>query len=151
MIRIAAVLFAWFAIVSVGLSAGAPAKGDRPAVPVVAGIERKLHGTWKGPACGGTFTFKPDGTYTLEHYSPGNHTLAGTWTMRWDALPPTLVLACKSSEQADYVGKTWELKVVKLDDKAFHYARVEPESEMHFERSDLAKAAKESQIPNPVR
>ena len=54
--------------------------------------------------------------------------------MRWDALPATLVLTCKTSEIPDEVGKTTEVKLIKLDDKSLackyankyvgHYTRV---------------------------
>ena len=49
---------------------------------------------------------------------------AGTWKVRWDALPPTLVLTCKTSEIPDEVGKTTQVRLIKLDDKslAIEYA-----------------------------
>jgi hypothetical protein len=78
-------------------------------------LEAKLHGEWKGGACQGTFSFKPDGTYRLEKWSPGNHMLSGTWAMKWDALPPTLVLTCKESNSKEYVGAEWKVKVSELD------------------------------------
>jgi uncharacterized protein (TIGR03067 family) len=84
-------------------------------------LERKLHGTWQGPDCVGELTIRPDGTFARQHYSPGNNTLAGTWQMRWDALPPTLYLTCKTSDDSDNVGKTVEVDVVQLDDAVLAY------------------------------
>jgi len=93
---------------------------DQPQEPSAA-PERLLHGDWKGGACLGDWTFKADGSYDLRHYTPGNNHLTGTWKVRWDALPPTLVLTCKTSDDADLVGKTWEVKVVQLDKEVFIY------------------------------
>jgi hypothetical protein len=84
-------------------------------------LEQKLHGEWKGGVCQGDWTFKADGTYELVRYSPGNNTLTGTWHIRWNALPPTLVTTCKASDCADYAGKTWEVKLTRLDDEAFAF------------------------------
>ena len=96
---------------------GGPAKGGE-----LAALERKLLGAWEGPACGGDFTFNPDGTFEVRNYTPANYTLAGAWSLRWDALPPTLLLTFKSSDfkdrdrgGADYVGKTLEAKLLELD------------------------------------
>lgn len=86
-----------------------------------AALQRKLHGVWKGPACGGDWTYKADDTFDAVHYSPGNNTLSGTWEVRWDALPLTLVRTCKASDDPDLVGKTWEVKLVELDDEALAY------------------------------
>jgi len=86
-------------------------------------LERKLHGVWNGPACGGEWTFQPDGTFSVRHYSPGNNELAGTWKVRWNALPPTLVLACQTSDAVDRfkAGETLEVKLVELNDDALAY------------------------------
>ncbi len=40
--------------------------------------------------------------------------------MRWDALPPTLVLDCKTSTDRDLIGRR-EVKLILLDDAAFSY------------------------------
>src|SRR5262245_14852754 len=82
-----------------------------------AALEKKLLGAWEGRAgCAGNFLFRADGSYELTGYGPAGHDLAGTWKVRWDALPPTLVLTCKTSEVEDEVGKTTEVKLVRLDD-----------------------------------
>jgi hypothetical protein len=59
---------------------------------------------------------------------PGDNAVAGTWFLRWDVLPPTLVLKCKTSDfkkkdasRADYAGTIEELKVVELSDHALVY------------------------------
>lgn len=94
------------AVLVAGLFAAEPPK---PAV------ESKLHGEWKGGACMGQITFKADGTYERKNWSPGNNALAGTWSVRWDALPPTLVMTCKTSDFQGYVGKTEEVTLLRLD------------------------------------
>jgi len=85
-------------------------------------VEATLHGEWKGGACQGTFIFKADGTYQLKQWSPGNYSLSGTWAIRWDALPPTLVLKCKESSHKEYVGRAWEMKVPQLDGESLSLA-----------------------------
>jgi hypothetical protein len=82
-----------------------------------AALERRLHGTWNGPPCTGRLTLGADGTFERRNYSPGNYRLTGTWEVRWNALPPTLVLACKTSDCPGFVGKTSEVKLVQLDDE----------------------------------
>src|SRR4051812_47547828 len=82
-------------------------------------LEKKLVGEWmNGGACVGDITIRADGTYERRHFSPGNNTLAGTWKVKWDALPPTLVLTCEKSDGEGHVGKTQEVKVVRLDEDA---------------------------------
>jgi hypothetical protein len=75
--------------------------------------------------------FRADGTYELKRYGPAGDDFAGTWKVRWDALPPTLVLTCKTSEIPEELGK---LRLIQLDDEtleaqyakqgAHRYARV---------------------------
>jgi len=84
-------------------------------------VERLLHGSWKGGACLGDWTFNADGSYDLRHYTPAGIHLTGTWKMKWDALPPTLSFACKTSDDPELVGKTWEVKVTRLDKEVFIY------------------------------
>jgi len=87
-----------------------------------AGLERKLHGAWIGQGpCAGYLTLRADGTYEHRNYGPGGANLRGAWTVRWDALPPTLVLTCKTSDDKDYIGKTWEVKVIQLDEDVLVY------------------------------
>ena len=116
MTRTALVLAASLAFLTSAQAADKPKEG-----PVA--LERKLHGAWKGPACGGDWAFKSDGTFAVEHYSPGNNKLAGTWAVRWNALPPTLVLTFQTSDDPDRlkVGETWEVKLIQLDDEALAF------------------------------
>lgn len=97
------------------LIAAAPAlteKGDKPPT-----VERNLLGQWYGAAaCQGDVNFLVDGTFTWRHRGPGDASVAGSWAMKWDALPPTLVLTCKNSTDPDIVGKEWSFKVVELDE-----------------------------------
>ena len=104
---------------------GQPIRYMRVEAPVA--LKRKLHGDWQGPACGGDYTFYPDGTFDCWHFSPGDNTLTGTWSLRWDELPPKLLLTCKTSdfkkkdpsrEEYEYLGKTLEVKLLQLDDEA---------------------------------
>jgi hypothetical protein len=112
-----------------GMASAIPAQ-PAPAPDAVAkgetliALERKLLGIWQGPACGGDYDFKSEGTFTCRNYTPGQNTLTGTWSLRWDALPPTLVLLTKTSDfkqkypkdrEYDYLNKPLELKVLKLD------------------------------------
>jgi hypothetical protein len=105
--------------------ASGPAKGAE-----LAALEKKLLGAWTGPACAGDYTFKADGTFDVRHFTPGGNTLSGTWSVRWDALPPTLVLTCTKSDfkqkdpsraEYEYLGKARELKLVELNGDAFVY------------------------------
>ena len=92
---------------------------DRPKEGPAA-LEQKLHGEWQGGCCIGELTLRADGTFERQHYSPGNNTLTGTWHVRWDALPATLVLTCKASDYEGYVGRE-EVKLIRLDDDALVY------------------------------
>jgi hypothetical protein len=98
-------------------------KGDK-----LAALKQKLLGTWQGGACVGSLTFNPDGSFERHNFTPGNNTIGGTWSLRWDALPPTLVLTCKTSDfkkkdpdRQDYVGKVDELKLFELNGDAVAY------------------------------
>jgi len=84
-------------------------------------LERKMLGTWRGQPCVGRLTLKADGTFERDGVSPAGNRLSGTWEMRWDALPPTLVMHCKESDDGSFVGKTTEVKVIQLDDKKLVY------------------------------
>jgi hypothetical protein len=100
----------------------------------VAGLEKKLLGDWQGyEGCSGKYAFRADGTYKLTNFGPGGDGSAGTWKVRWDALPPTLVLTCKESELDEEIGKDTKLMLLELNDAiltleyehktVFHYAR----------------------------
>jgi hypothetical protein len=102
------------------VAVAAPVTIDRP--PKGPAVEQKLHGEWKGQGpCDGSLGIGPDGTFERRHYGPAGITVAGTWKVRWDALPPTLVLTCKSSNDPDQVDKVCEAKVVELDDDTLAY------------------------------
>jgi hypothetical protein len=95
-------------------------------------LEKKLLGVWSGPACGGDYTFNADGTFVMVNFTPGGNKLTGTWSIRWDALPPTLVLIAKTSDfttkpgagnrqEYEYLNKPLEVKLLELNDKSFRY------------------------------
>jgi hypothetical protein len=103
----------------------------------LAALEQKMLGAWKGQTgCDGNFRFRAGGTYELTEYGPAPYDTAGTWKVRWDALPPTLVLTCTSSEIPAEVAKTTEVKLVKLDDKslAIEYANRNGSPSGHYTR-----------------
>jgi hypothetical protein len=85
-----------------------------------AALVRKLHGEWSSGPCIGELTLRADGTFERQHYSPGDNTLTGTWEVRWDALPPTLILTCTASDYEGYIGRE-EVKLIRLDDEALVY------------------------------
>jgi hypothetical protein len=80
--------------------------------------ELKLHGVWKGGACQGDWTFRPDRTFELRHYSPGNNKFTGAWVLRWDALRPLLILTCKDSSDPRDAGRVWDMSILQLNDEA---------------------------------
>ena len=107
-----------------------PASLPAKAAGSTAALEQKLLGTWNGPPCGGNYTFNTDGTYECRSFTPGGNTLTGTWVLRWDALPPTLVLTCKTSDftkkdstrqEYQYLGRNLELKVLELNEETLVY------------------------------
>jgi hypothetical protein len=94
-----------------------PSERDREDNRVALG--QKLLGAWKGQtACAGRFHFRPDGTYELAGHGPASSDSAGTWKLRGDVLPATLVLTCQNSDDPDEVGTTIELRLIQLDDKS---------------------------------
>jgi hypothetical protein len=81
-------------------------------------LTKNLRGEWTSNLdCFGDITFDTDGTYSWLHYGPGDATVVGKWSVRWDALPPTLVLASTASNDKDYIGMTKEWKVLQLGGK----------------------------------
>ena len=136
---------------------------DKPKESQLA-LEKKLHGVWEsGLDCVGDIVLRPDGTFDRLHYSPGNNTPSGMWEVWWNALPPTLVLTCKTSDDADLAGKTWEFKVVRLDDEALdltdsmlpggqpiRYTRAEKTATQEPETEDPAQAFR-GMIYGPLR
>ena len=98
-------------------------------------LEQKMIGEWMGRGgCDGRLMFRADGTYKLTEYGPAAADTGGIWKVRWDALPPTLVLTCKTSENPEEVGKILEVKLIKLDDKslAIKYANQNGSPSGHY-------------------
>jgi hypothetical protein len=111
----------------------------------LAALEKKLLGNWNGPPCAGDYTFNADGTYECRSFTPGGNTVTGAWSVRWDALPPTLVLMCKTSDfkkkvptrpEYEYLGKPLELKLVELNGDAFVYRFPNDKGEWRNARPD---------------
>lgn len=92
-------------------------KLEKPANDL-ADLKQKLHGAWKGLGpCEGKITFRANGTYERTDYGPAGDNTAGVWKIRWDALPPTLLLTCTISEDPMDVGKTLAVKLIRLDNE----------------------------------
>jgi hypothetical protein len=115
---------AFAALLTVGLAQAAqaePPKGE------LAALERKLVGVWDGQGgCDGKLVIRADGTYQLTGYGPAGDDSAGRWKVRWDALPPTLVLTCSKSGVAEEVGKAVELQLLRLNDKTLKVGYANP-------------------------
>jgi hypothetical protein len=106
-------------------------------------LEQKLLGSWQGGPCEGNYTFNPDGTFELRRFSPGDNTLTGTWSLRWDALPPTLVVTCKTSDfkkndptrpEWEYLGKPLEFKLIELSRDVLVYRYPNDKTDMPCRR-----------------
>jgi hypothetical protein len=122
-------------LLAAALALSAPLTIDRPAKTPPA-IEKMLHGAWKGEgACQGDIRFNADGTFARQNFGPANAGVAGTWIVRWDGLPPTLVLTCTHSTLPDYVGNVTEVKVVELGDDTFAYKWADKPHLTKFTRS----------------
>ncbi len=121
----------------------------------LAALEQKMHGGWKGQTtCDGRLVFRSDGTYELTEYGPANDDRKGTWKVRWDSLPATLVLTCKTSEVPDEIGKTTEVKLIKLNDRslAIEYANQNGSPSGHYTRvggEARKRGRKQLAIPRP--
>jgi len=95
-------------------------------VPVkeLAALNQKIVGEWKGRiGCDGRLVVRADGTYEWTGYGPAANDSGGTWKVRWDTEPATLVLTCKTSEITEEVGKVTTMKLVKLTDTTLAFDR----------------------------
>jgi hypothetical protein len=99
-----------------------------------AALEQKLLGVWQGRiGCDGRLVIRADGTYALTEFGPGSDDSAGTWKLRRDTRPATLVLTC-TSEDPNEPAKRQKVRLIKLDDRSLairytsryvgHYTRV---------------------------
>jgi hypothetical protein len=79
----------------------------------LAALEKKMFGVWQGGGCDGRLVLSANGRYKLIGYGPVNSDFEGMWKVRWDALPPTLVLIHMPDK-----GRTTKVKLIKLDDKS---------------------------------
>jgi len=130
------------------LATAAPSAATPTTKPTrdLAALEQKILGFWQGPACGGDYTFNPDGTFVMENFTPGQNRLTGTWSIRWDALPPTLLVTCKTSDfkkkvpdRAEYesLGKSREFKLLELNDKSLTYRWGGEKDVIQFHRREI--------------
>ena len=94
-----------------------PAAKAKDAKKELAALEQKLLGQWEGSGCDGNLLFRADGTYTLTDYGPGRCNFAGTWKVRGDTQPPTLVLTLTTSQFTLEAGATLVVKLIRLDNK----------------------------------
>lgn len=131
MVFTAGVLFVCMAHVVVG------ERPEKERGQELAALEQKLLGVWKGQTgCAGNFRFRADGSYELTEYGPGAGDSAGSWKVRWDALPPTLVLTCKTSGNPEEVGKTTEAKLIQLDQKSLGVKHANPDDDRYARVKD---------------
>jgi hypothetical protein len=104
---------------------------------LLTGIEQKLLGAWTGQTgCAGSFLFRVDGTYELTGYGPAPYDSAGTWKVRCDARPATLVLTCRESEAPEEVGKTTDVEIVQFDGGQLAIKRANQEAERYARVKD---------------
>jgi hypothetical protein len=105
-----------------------------------------LPGVWRGTApCDGSLTFRTDGTFERQHYSPGDYHLSGTWAVRRDGVPPVLVLTCNASDEPTDVGGITEVVIVRVDADVLEYRWAGQQFDTRYERDGAPKAA-----ANPV-
>jgi hypothetical protein len=133
---------------TLGLLAAAPVRSDDKTGAALAALERKLQGAWVGSGpCDGQLTIRPDGTYARRLHGPGGNNSAGTWRLRWDTLPPTLALSCRTSDDPAYASRTLEVKVVRLDDArlVLQYQEQTPARYTRGEEKPDARAGGEAQ------
>src|SRR5207245_1303283 len=60
--------------------------------------QKQILGLWRGGPCEGDFDFRGNGTFDLTNFTPGRNHLTGTWSIRVDTVPPTLLLTYKTSD-----------------------------------------------------
>jgi len=100
----------------------------------LAALEGKLQGTWDGNGpCDGWLILRADGTSERRRYGPAGINCAGTWTLSWNAIPPTLTFNCKTSDEPQHVGRELRLKLIQLDEATLAY-RYESNHEVVFAR-----------------
>jgi hypothetical protein len=102
-------------------------------------LERMLWGTWHGGDCGGDLTLKRNGQFERRHFGPANQSLSGTWAVRWDALPPTLILTCTDADWAGEIGTRQEVKVIQLDGTVLSYLRAGSDQPARYQRVEPKK------------
>jgi len=122
---------------------------EEPSAALVA-LETLLHGNWDGLGCDGEMTFRADGTYEARHVGPSGWNSSGTWDVRWDALPPTLVLARKTSDAPGYSGTTLEVKIVELDKARLVFGFGENKRRARYERAKAIDEAKAISIAKAI-
>ena len=138
-------------MLTLGLLAVGPAWAEDKPGETPTALEQKLHGAWIGGGpCDGRITFQADGTYERRLHGPAGNNSSGAWKVRWDALPPTLVLTCKTSDDPAYAGKTLEVKLLQLDDAdlVFQYQGQTPS---RFTRNKKADPGTEGKGEKPTK
>jgi inhibitor of cysteine peptidase len=95
-------------------------------------LMRKLHSEWQGGPGVGKLILYAEGRFERQHYSPGNNRLSGTWEVRWNALPLTLVFNCEDSDNKECVGTT-EVKLIEIGDEGLVY-QFPGENPVRYER-----------------
>lgn len=128
-----------------GLAPIASARSAEATAEALVALETLLHGEWDGLGpCDGEIAFRADGTYDWRYIGPGGDSRAGTWDVRWDALPPTLVLTCETSDKG-HVGKPFEVKLVELNEEALVFGYSE-KMRARYERPKAIDEARATEI-----
>lgn len=74
---------------------------------------------------------------------PGDNTLTGAWSICWNALPPTLVVTCKTSDfqtknptraEYEHLGQPRKAKLLELNRETLIYRFDATTSDTRFER-----------------
>jgi hypothetical protein len=120
-------------LISALAASAVPAPPAKPNKEISA-LEAMLHGEWKGKGCDGQITFRADGTYERKRYGPVGVSCSGTFEVRWDSLPPTLVLSSCQRNGKALTSTTQEAKIVMLNDSAFSYQFTDNERAAAYER-----------------
>lgn len=117
-----------------------PAPAVEKPSDVLAALEKKLHGTWDGNGpCDGKLVLYPDRIYEQKRFGPGGNTSTGTWSLRWNSLPPTLTLNCRTSGDPNHVNKAIHWKVRRLNDSTLSISYKDEPSALLYNRAKSSK------------
>jgi hypothetical protein len=111
-------LFAFLFLVGCIAAAPMPVKQGKDST---AALEQLLIGEWIGKPSVGDIVFREDGTFAQKNYWPRESVFEGTWKVKWETLPPTLILTAKTSTDEKQIKRTIERQITRLDDQEFQF------------------------------